>query len=119
MSDARAVLELLLADPEFRDEYRQAPTAALERRGMHDVARALGGDKRALQALESRESRSSLGGVFMAAAVEGVDLLAPAALDEHAAHAHAARRLLTAAAKARPSGARLRRWYAKLRKRRR
>ncbi len=114
MSDARAVLELLLADPGFRAEFRKAPTAALQRRGMRDVARALGGDRRALQALDSRESRSSLAGVLMAAAAEGAELVAPGALDDHAGHADPLRRLLAAAAKARPS---TRRWYEKLRRR--
>jgi CHAP domain len=72
---AALVLERLLVDPQFRARFRAAPAATLERCGMADVANGLRGDGRALQTLDMRESRSSLAGVLMAAAVEGIGLL--------------------------------------------
>jgi hypothetical protein len=74
MSASRAalVLERLLVDPVFRDEFRRAPAATLERLGLDDVARSLGD----VEQLDARESRSSLAGVLMAAAVDGLGLLA-------------------------------------------
>jgi hypothetical protein len=68
-------LERLLLDPGFRARFRAAPAALLERHGLPDVARQLRAPGRALETLEVRESRSSLAGVFMAAAMEGAGLL--------------------------------------------
>jgi hypothetical protein len=110
-----AVLEQLLLDPEFRARFRRAPAATLERSGLPDLARGLRGDGRALQTLESRESRSSVAGMLMAAAVEGAGLLQrvrrPDTLDPdaeealRAAMARPAIRRLTAAVELPPEGA--------------
>jgi hypothetical protein len=72
---AADVLERLLLEPEFRSRFRRAPAATLERSGFADLARDLRGDGRALQTLEARESRSSVAGVLMAAAGEGIGLI--------------------------------------------
>ena len=72
-ADAAArLLERLLEDPVLRARFRRDPVGASREAGVGSVARemALGGGK-AMQTLDVRESRSSLAGVFMAAALEG------------------------------------------------
>ncbi|HEY5144064.1 MAG TPA: hypothetical protein VII98_11255, partial [Solirubrobacteraceae bacterium] len=88
---AAELLERLLVDAEFRLRFRAQPEAACREAGLHDLADeiALGGS--ALQTLEVRESRSSLLGVMMAAALEGVGVielshLAGSGLTGEAAH---------------------------------
>jgi cell wall-associated NlpC family hydrolase len=73
-ADAAArLLERLLADPTLRARFRRDPVAASREAGLESVAHemALGGGK-AMDTLDVRESRSSLAGVLMAAALEGV-----------------------------------------------
>jgi len=69
---AARLLERLLADPAYRERFRAYPVAALREAGLQSVAEemAMGGGK-VLDTLDGRESRSSLAGVFMAAALEG------------------------------------------------
>jgi len=70
--------ERLLADPVLRAEFRHDPAAAARRAGFPELAEELdaaGGDP--LQTLALRESRSSLAGVAVAAAVEGIALGLP------------------------------------------
>src|SRR5918996_517420 len=69
---AARVLERLLSDPVYRAYFRANPVGASREAGLPSVAEemAMGGGK-ALDTLEERESRSSLAGVFMAAALEG------------------------------------------------
>src|SRR5918996_1243979 len=69
---AARVLERLLSDPVYRAYFRGNPVGASREAGLPSVAEemAMGGGK-ALDTLEERESRSSLAGVFMAAALEG------------------------------------------------
>jgi cell wall-associated NlpC family hydrolase len=72
-ADAAAhLLERLLQDPVLRARFRRDPVGASREAGVDSVARemALGAGK-ALETLDVRESRSSLAGVFMAAALEG------------------------------------------------
>jgi cell wall-associated NlpC family hydrolase len=72
-ADAAArLLERLLSDPDYRESFRAYPVAALREAGLQGVAEemAVGGGK-LLDTLDERESRSSLAGVFMAAALEG------------------------------------------------
>jgi cell wall-associated NlpC family hydrolase len=72
-ADAAArLLERLLGDPAYRQQFRAFPVAALREAGLPSVAEemAVGGGK-LLDTLDERESRSSLAGVFMAAALEG------------------------------------------------
>jgi putative modified peptide len=72
-ADAAArLLERLLSDTAFRERFRSHPVAALREAGLPGVAEemAVGGGK-LLDTLDERESRSSLAGVFMAAALEG------------------------------------------------
>ena len=77
---AAALLERLLSDPAYRSEFRADPAAACAAEGLPEVAAQLGRG-RALETLEIRESRSSLAGVLMAAALEGASL---AVLVDHA-----------------------------------
>jgi hypothetical protein len=72
-ADAAArLLERLLSDKGYRERFRSYPVAALREAGLPSVAEemAVGGGK-LLNTLDERESRSSLAGVFMAAALEG------------------------------------------------
>ncbi|MGH2968563.1 MAG: NHLP-related RiPP peptide, partial [Solirubrobacteraceae bacterium] len=70
---AAQLIERLLGDPAFRAEFRLDPASACRRAGLHELAdeMALGAGK-AMMTLEARESKSSLAGVMMAAAMEGV-----------------------------------------------
>src|ERR671932_333176 len=75
-ADAAArVIERLLADPEFRARFRRDPAAACREAGLERLAdeMALGAGK-AMYTLDVRESKSSLAGVMMAAAMEGVGI---------------------------------------------
>ena len=86
------LIERLLTDQQLRAQFRTDPAAVLERSGLPELADGLGSGSRALMTLELRESRSSLAGVMVAAAAEGVDVghLAEHALPRlggHAAHA--------------------------------
>jgi hypothetical protein len=75
---AARLADQLLADPALRAEFRRDPVAAARRAGLAGLAEelsAVGGDP--LQTLALRESRSSLAGVAVAAAVEGIALGLP------------------------------------------
>ena len=78
------LLERLLGDPQLRRRFRSDAAAVLTEAGLPELAAGLGHGGRALMTLEMRESRSSLAGVMVAAAAEGVDL---AQFAEHAAPA--------------------------------
>jgi cell wall-associated NlpC family hydrolase len=73
-ADAAArVIERLLVDPAFRAAFRRDPATACRDAGLDDLADYMAyGRGNAMQTLEVRESRSSLAGVMMAAALEGV-----------------------------------------------
>ena len=68
------MMERLLADPEFRARFRRAPAAVAREEGATELADelSLAGDP--MQTLDFRESRSSVAGVMMAAAVEGLGI---------------------------------------------
>ncbi|HZB77572.1 MAG TPA: hypothetical protein VE526_15175, partial [Solirubrobacteraceae bacterium] len=70
---AARLIEQLLADPAFRDRFRRDPVRTCRDAGLEGIARDLevGGGK-AMHTLDLRESRSSLAGVMMAAAMEGI-----------------------------------------------
>ena len=72
---AAKLIERLLADPAFRDRFRRNPPAACREAGLDSLAdeMAIGAGK-AMHTLDMRESRSSLAGVVMAAAMEGMGL---------------------------------------------
>jgi hypothetical protein len=78
------LLERLLGDPQLRRRFRTDAATVLTEAGLPELAAGLGHGGRALMTLEMRESRSSLAGVMVAAAAEGVDL---AQFAEHAAPA--------------------------------
>src|SRR5919108_838523 len=72
---AAKLIERLLADPAFRARFRRDPAGACREAGLEQLAQemSLGGGK-AMYTLDMRESRSSLAGVMMAAAMEGVGI---------------------------------------------
>src|SRR4051812_36611983 len=72
---AAKLIERLLMDPAFRTTFRRDPAAACREAGLDELAEemALGAGK-AMMTLDVRESKSSLAGVMMAAAMEGVGL---------------------------------------------
>ena len=72
---AAQLIERLLADPAFRDRFRRDPVLACRQAGLEELAEEmrLGGGK-AMHTLDIRESRSSLAGVMMAAAMEGMGM---------------------------------------------
>ena len=78
------LLERLLGDSHLRRRFRNDAATVLTEAGLPELAAGLGQGGRALMTLEMRESRSSLAGVMVAAAAEGVDL---AQFAEHAAPA--------------------------------
>jgi cell wall-associated NlpC family hydrolase len=69
---AARLLERLLSDPDYRAAFRADPVAASHSAGLDGVARELAADRgKVMQTLDGRESRSSLAGVLLAAALEG------------------------------------------------
>src|SRR5918994_4298882 len=72
---AARLIERLLADPSFRARFRRDPGGACREAGLDQLAQemSLGGGK-AFHTLDIRESKSSLAGVMMAAAMEGVGI---------------------------------------------
>jgi len=81
------LIEHLLTDPEFRARFRREPIAVCHEFGLLDVAEELEQSGKALHTLELRESKSSLAGVLMAAAAEGVGVA------EFARYVHGSRSL--------------------------
>jgi hypothetical protein len=84
LSRSVELLERLLVDAELRRRFRSDAASVLVEAGLPELAAGIGHGGRALMTLEMRESRSSLAGVMVAAAAEGVDL---AQFAEHAAPA--------------------------------
>ena len=74
---AAQLIERLLADPAFRDRFRRNPPAACREAGLESLAEEMRlGAGKAMQTLDIRESRSSLAGVMMAAAMDAVVIAA-------------------------------------------
>src|SRR3954464_9503633 len=70
---AAKLIERLLVDPAFRARFRRAPAAACREAGLEELAQEMSlGAGKAMMTLDVRESKSSLAGVMMAAAMEGV-----------------------------------------------
>ena len=70
---AAQLIERLLTDPAFRARFRRNPAAACRDAGLHELAQEMSlGAGKAMMTLDQRESKSSLAGVMMAAAMEGV-----------------------------------------------
>src|SRR3954466_189989 len=72
---AAKLLERLLSDPAFRAQFRRDPAGACREAGLDALAQemSVGGGK-AMMTLDIRESKSSLAGVLMPAAREGVGI---------------------------------------------
>ena len=66
------LIERLLVDPLFRARFRQDPVGVCRAEGFDELADELAPGGKAMHTLELRESRSSLAGVVMAVAAEGV-----------------------------------------------
>src|SRR6186997_2413689 len=70
---AAQLIERLLGDPTFRAEFRRDPASACRQAGLDELADEMSiGAGKAMMTLDQRESKSSLAGVMMAAAMEGV-----------------------------------------------
>src|SRR4051795_2409103 len=72
---AAKLLERLLLDQAFRAQFRRDPAAACRDAGLDSLAQEMSvGAGKAMMTLDIRESKSSLAGVMMAAAMEGVGI---------------------------------------------
>jgi hypothetical protein len=72
---AARLLERVLTDRAYRDHFRRNPVAAAREAGLAGIAEEMAmGAGKAMDTLDGRESRSSLAGVFMAAALEGAGI---------------------------------------------
>src|SRR6476661_8860957 len=72
---AARLIERLLADPSFRARFRRDPAGACRKAGLDELADEMSiGAGKAMMTLDMRESKSSLAGVMMAAAMEGVGI---------------------------------------------
>jgi cell wall-associated NlpC family hydrolase len=69
-----ALLEQLMTDQNMRTLFRRDPEAVCRASGLNDLAEQLSGSGKAMHTLELRESKSSLAGMLVAAAAEGVGL---------------------------------------------
>src|SRR5215213_4806800 len=73
---AAKLIERLLVDPAFRARFRRDPAAACREAGLEELAQEMSlGAGKAMMTLDLRESKSSLAGVMMAAAMEGVGVM--------------------------------------------
>src|SRR5258708_15176101 len=78
------LIERLMTDPQLRADFRRNPAQACLDAGLPELAAELGGvGGKAMQTMELRESKSSLAGVVMAVAVEGISLLQADQLLKH------------------------------------
>jgi hypothetical protein len=80
---AGQLIERLLADAHFRAEFRKDPAGACRTLGLADLATELGEGGKSMHTLEVRESKSSLAGVVMAVAAEGIGVVELHGLVEH------------------------------------
>jgi putative modified peptide len=73
---AAKLIERLLVDPAFRARFRRNPAQACREAGLDELAEEMQlGAGKAMMTLDMRESKSSLAGVMMAAAMEGVGVM--------------------------------------------
>src|SRR5215218_5504234 len=73
---AAKLIERLLVDPAFRARFRRNPAEACREAGLEELAQEMQlGAGKAMMTLDMRESKSSLAGVMMAAAMEGVGVM--------------------------------------------
>src|SRR5215212_181891 len=73
---AAKLIERLLVDPSFRARFRRDPAAACREAGLDELAQEMQlGAGKAMMTLDLRESKSSLAGVMMAAAMEGAGVM--------------------------------------------
>jgi cell wall-associated NlpC family hydrolase len=77
------LIERLLLDAPFRAEFRKDPAGACRELGLADLADELGHSGKSMHTLELRESKSSLAGVVMAVAAEGIGVVELHGLVEH------------------------------------
>src|SRR3990170_3819125 len=73
---AAKLIERLLVDPAFRARFRRNPAEACREAGLDELAQGMSiGAGKGMMTLDIRESKSSLAGVMMAAAMEGVGVM--------------------------------------------
>jgi cell wall-associated NlpC family hydrolase len=77
------LIERLLVDAPFRAEFRKGPADACRALGLSELAEEIGAGGRSMHTLELRESKSSLAGVVMAVAAEGIGVVELHGLVEH------------------------------------
>jgi cell wall-associated NlpC family hydrolase len=77
------LIERLLVDAHFRAEFREDPAGACRGLGLDELAEEIGAGGRSMHTLELRESKSSLAGVVMAVAAEGIGVVELHGLVEH------------------------------------
>ena len=81
---ASQLIERLLVDGPFRAAFRKDPAGACRELGLGDLAEELGaGGGKSMHTLELRESKSSLAGVVMAVAAEGIGVVELHGMVEH------------------------------------
>jgi cell wall-associated NlpC family hydrolase len=78
--DEARLLGRLLGDPDFRARFRLDPAGMAREAGLDGLAAELALADDPMQTLELRESRSSVAGVMMAAALEGIGIFAGTSL---------------------------------------
>jgi cell wall-associated NlpC family hydrolase len=80
---AGQLIERLLLDAPFRAAFRKDPAGACRELGLGDLAEELGAGGKSMHTLELRESKSSLAGVVMAVAAEGIGVVELHGMIEH------------------------------------
>jgi cell wall-associated NlpC family hydrolase len=80
---AGQLIERLLIDAPFRAAFRKDPAGACRELGLGDLAEELGAGGKSMHTLELRESKSSLAGVVMAVAAEGIGVVELHGMIEH------------------------------------
>ena len=98
------LIERLVVDPSFRAAFRRDPIEVCQAYGLGELAEEFGSQGNGIHTLELRESKSSLAGVVMAIAAEGVGLAEVRGMLGHGPGHAAALKALKGAGVKTPSG---------------
>ena len=99
-----ALIERLVVDPSFRGEFRRDPIELSQAYGLGELAEEFRAQGNGIHTLELRESKSSLAGVVMAIAAEGIGLAEVRGMLGHGPGHAAALKALKGAGVKTPSG---------------
>ena len=99
-----ALIERLVVDPSFRGEFRRDPIEISQAYGLGELAEEFRAQGNGIHTLELRESKSSLAGVVMAIAAEGIGLAEVRGMLGHGPGHAAALKALKGAGVKTPSG---------------